>query len=49
MVQIGIEFQVPEQSDSLVGFDIAGSEIGYPPSEYAEVISPLKVNSTGSG
>jgi adenosine deaminase len=31
--------------DRLVGFDIAGSELGYPPSLYVEVISPL----VGSG
>jgi adenosine deaminase len=33
--------------ERLVGFDIAGSEIGYPPALYAEVIEPLRDSGLG--
>jgi adenosine deaminase len=33
--------------EQLVGFDIAGSELGYPPSLYAEVIAPIRGSGLG--
>ena len=33
--------------EHLVGFDIAGSELGYPPSLYAEVIAPIRGSGLG--
>jgi adenosine deaminase len=39
-----IEFAL-RHTDTLIGFDIAGSEVGYPPYLYADVIAPL----AGSG
>jgi len=33
--------------DRLVGFDVAGSELGFPPSTYAEVLAPLRDSGLG--
>ena len=33
--------------DQLVGFDIAGSEVGYPPAMYAQVMAPLRETGLG--
>jgi adenosine deaminase len=41
-----VEFALRHRDD-LVGFDIAGSELGYPPSLYAEVIAPLRGSGLG--
>lgn len=41
-----VEFALRHR-DRLVGFDIAGSELGYPPSLYADVLAPLKGSGLG--
>jgi adenosine deaminase len=41
-----VEFALRHQ-DRLVGFDIAGSELGYPPSLYADVMAPVKGSRLG--
>ncbi|HEY3210990.1 MAG TPA: adenosine deaminase [Actinomycetota bacterium] len=41
-----VEFALRHR-DRLVGFDIAGSEVGYPPSLYADVISPIRGSGLG--
>lgn len=41
-----VEFALRHR-DRLVGFDIAGSELGYPPSLYAGVIEPLRGSGLG--
>jgi adenosine deaminase len=33
--------------DRLVGFDIAGPEVGYPPSDYADAVAPLRDSGLG--
>ncbi len=41
-----VEFALRHRED-LIGFDIAGSEAGYPPSMYAEVIAPIRGSGLG--
>lgn len=41
-----VEFALRNR-DRLVGFDIAGSEMGYPPSLYAGVVAPLRGSGLG--
>jgi len=41
-----VDFAVRHQ-DELIGFDIAGSELGYPPANYADVVAPIHDSSLG--
>ena len=41
-----VDFAV-RRKDELIGFDIAGSELGYPPVTYAEVVAPVRESGLG--
>ena len=41
-----VDFAVRHQ-DELIGFDIAGSELGYAPANYADVVAPIHDSSLG--